>query len=170
MPDFDTQKPQESDEPNGLRSRSLTNRVRNSLIANRLRTLLIGGGVLMFVVVAVPVGLLIYPYSGLAPETVPCDQFILGKMGVCVVASDGYTEEVCKADSRAEVDDATPCRVPPSSDPLVCTGHVCFPDSSSATMEACRSFQQANGGPACRETGFLSVIARKLYWAIWLLF
>jgi hypothetical protein len=53
MPDFDTRGPQEPDEPNGLRSRSLTDRVRNSLIANRLRTLLIGGGVLLFAVVAV---------------------------------------------------------------------------------------------------------------------
>jgi Tol biopolymer transport system component len=55
MPDFDTRTPREPDEPNGLRSRSLTDRVRNSLIANRLRTLLIGGGILLFAMVAVSV-------------------------------------------------------------------------------------------------------------------
>jgi Tol biopolymer transport system component len=52
MTDFDTQKPHEPNEPNGLGSRSLTNRVRNSLIATRLRTQLIGGGILLFAMVA----------------------------------------------------------------------------------------------------------------------
>jgi|SRR5215203_7378175 len=64
MPDFDTQQPQEPDEPNGLRSRSLTNRVRNSLIANRLRTLLIGGGILLLAVVGISVGLVTYSFGG----------------------------------------------------------------------------------------------------------
>jgi TolB protein len=64
MPDFDTRQPQESDEPNGLRSRSLTNRVRNSLIANRLRTLLIGGGITLFVGVGISVGLVMYSLGG----------------------------------------------------------------------------------------------------------
>ena len=83
MPDFDTRKPQEPNEPNRVRIQvaanklrtlliviknrilSMANRVRNLLIANRLRTLLIGGGTLLFVVVGVPVGLLIYSSSGL---------------------------------------------------------------------------------------------------------
>jgi hypothetical protein len=65
MPDFDTRQPQEPDEPNGLGSRSLTNRVRNSLIATRLRTLLIGGGILLFVVVGISVGLVMYSFGGL---------------------------------------------------------------------------------------------------------
>jgi len=64
MPDFDTRQPQESDEPNGLRGRSLTNRVRNSLIANRLRTLLIGGGITLFVGVGISVGLVMYSFGG----------------------------------------------------------------------------------------------------------
>src|SRR5829696_1954116 len=64
MPDFDTRQPQESDEPNGLRGRSLTNRVRNSLIANRLRTLLIGGGITLFVGVGIFVGLVMYSFGG----------------------------------------------------------------------------------------------------------
>jgi Tol biopolymer transport system component len=55
MPNFDTRTPQEPDEPNELRSRSLTNRVRNPLIATRLRTLLVGGGVLWFVVAGLSV-------------------------------------------------------------------------------------------------------------------
>ena len=53
MPDFDTRQPQEPDEPNGLRSRSLTNGLRNLVTAHGLRTLLISGGILLFVVVAV---------------------------------------------------------------------------------------------------------------------
>jgi len=81
MPDFDTRKPQGSDEPNSPRIQSIANRlsslltaskprllsmastVRDSLIANRLRSLLIGG-VLLFVIAAVPVGLLLYSVSG----------------------------------------------------------------------------------------------------------
>ena len=53
MPDFDTRQPQEPDEPNGLRSRSLTHGLRNLVTAHGLRTLLISGGILLFVVVAV---------------------------------------------------------------------------------------------------------------------
>lgn len=40
----------------------MANTLRGSLMANRLRTLLIGG-VLLLVAVAVPVGLVIYPFS-----------------------------------------------------------------------------------------------------------
>jgi hypothetical protein len=169
MPDFDTRTRQEQNQPNRPRSLSIASRVRNLLIAMRLRTLLFGGGILLFVVVAVPVGVLIYSSSGLAAETVTCDQWLLGKTGECSSpGASGGVVEVCKADSRAEVYNGTPCREPPSSDPLVCTGHVCFPDSFSDPMESCRSFQQANGGPRCRQTGFLSFLVRKLYWAVWL--
>jgi hypothetical protein len=115
MPEFNARTPQEANEPNKLPIVSIANRVRNLLIATRLRTLLIGGGILLFVVVAVPVGLLIYPSSGLAVETVTCDQWLLGKTGECVDTGGSGTVEACKADSRAEVDDATPCRVPPWS-------------------------------------------------------
>src|SRR5215211_1712368 len=81
MPDFDTRKPQGSNEPNRPRMTSITNRLsgllsaskhrilsiasalRRSLIANRYRSLFVGG-VLLFVVVAAPVGLLIYSFGG----------------------------------------------------------------------------------------------------------
>lgn len=45
------------------RTLSMANTLRGSFMANRLRTLLIGG-VLLFVAVAVPIGMLIYPFSG----------------------------------------------------------------------------------------------------------
>jgi hypothetical protein len=82
MPDFDARKPQERNDPNRVRIQScanklrtlliatrprivlIANRVRNALIENRLRTLLIGGGILLLVV-AVPVGLLMYSSSGM---------------------------------------------------------------------------------------------------------
>jgi Tol biopolymer transport system component len=80
MPDFNTRKPQETNEPNRLhiqlvanKLRTLliatkprillfANRVRSLLITNRLRTLLIGGGILLLVV-TVPFGPLIYSSS-----------------------------------------------------------------------------------------------------------
>jgi Tol biopolymer transport system component len=82
MPDFDTRKPQESNEPRRHRialivgplhslSRASKRRIllmarglRDSLMANRPRTLLIGG-VFLCVMVAVPVGLLTYSSSEL---------------------------------------------------------------------------------------------------------
>jgi hypothetical protein len=82
MPDFDTRKPQEPDEPSrhriastadtlrallvAARSRvpSIANRVRSLWSVTTLRALLIGGGILFLVAVAVPIGLLIYPYGG----------------------------------------------------------------------------------------------------------
>src|SRR5215211_6473185 len=81
MPDFDTRKPQGSNERSRPRMRLITNRLssllsaskfrilsiasalRRSLIANRYRSLFVGG-VLLFVVVAAPVGLLIYSFGG----------------------------------------------------------------------------------------------------------
>jgi Tol biopolymer transport system component len=80
MPDFDTRKPLGSDEPNrsrmpssanGLRGLLTTIKLRIALLAgmvrrlsmaNRRRTLLIGGSVVLFVV-AVPLGLIIYSFS-----------------------------------------------------------------------------------------------------------
>jgi hypothetical protein len=175
MPDFDTRTRQEPDEPNGPRNPSIVSRVRDLLIAMRLRTLLIGGGVFLFVVVAIPVGLLIYPYSGLAPGTVTCDQFTLGKMGHCNAPTEGDTVEVCKADSRGEVVPElgrTPCRVPPPPGRQFCVTeyNACYD-----TMEDCLSVQAVHqeddvSASRCQRTSFLSVIRGRLAWAIWLLF
>src|SRR5215210_5635072 len=81
MPDFDTRKPQSPNERNGPRIQSIANRLRSlstggkrrilsrastlrhSLMANRDRNLLIGG-VLLFAIVAAPVGVLIYSLGG----------------------------------------------------------------------------------------------------------
>jgi hypothetical protein len=115
MPDFDTRTRQVPDEPNRHRSLSIASRVRNRLIAVRLRNLLIGGGILLYVVVAVPIGLIGYSYSGLAPETVTCDEFMLGKVGDCNAPTEGDLVEVCKADSRVEVESLARCRVAPSN-------------------------------------------------------
>ena len=91
MPDFDTRKPQEPDGPRrhriastanklrallvGARSRvpSIANRVRSLWSATTLRALLVGGGVLFFVAVAVAVGLLIYPSGGKGNQQVAED-------------------------------------------------------------------------------------------------
>lgn len=62
MPDFDTRTPQEPSEPDGvriqgvasnLRDLSSVSRLRNLLVASRPRAFLIGGGILLFIVVAV---------------------------------------------------------------------------------------------------------------------
>jgi Tol biopolymer transport system component len=81
MPDFDTRKPQEANEPNRPRMRLIAHRVsrllsaikirilsmagtlRHSLMANKLRSLLIGGG-LLFVIAPASVGLLLYSFGG----------------------------------------------------------------------------------------------------------
>jgi len=81
MPDFDTRKPQGSNEPNRPPMTLLANRLsrllsaskgrilsmagmlRHSLLANKLRSLLIGG-VLIFVIAPALVGLLIYSFGG----------------------------------------------------------------------------------------------------------
>src|SRR5215216_7384674 len=87
--DFDTRTPQEANEPNRPRMNLLANRLsrllsaskhrifsmastlRRSLMANKLRSLLIGG-VLLFVIAPASVGLLIYSSShqedGSSPE------------------------------------------------------------------------------------------------------
>jgi hypothetical protein len=73
MPNFDTRGPRDSSE------------------ANTLRILLICGGILSFVLVAIPVGLLLYSSSGLAAGTVTCEEWRLGKTGYCVAPQQGYT-------------------------------------------------------------------------------
>jgi Tol biopolymer transport system component len=96
MPDFDTRKPQQPDEPSRHRVASIAaklrallisarsrvqliaNRVRSLLSATTLRALLIGGGVLFFVAVAVPVGLLIYPSGGKGNQQVAADHSSAG--------------------------------------------------------------------------------------------
>ena len=80
MPDFDTRKPQESNEPNRPRIPLIANRlssllsaskprilaiastIRHSLMANKLRSLLLGA-ILLFVIAPALVGLLIYSFG-----------------------------------------------------------------------------------------------------------
>ena len=71
MPDFDTRRPQEPDQPNRLRSRSPTNGVRNLVSAPRLRTLSIGGAILLCVVVAVSLLAGRYYYAALSRSPSP---------------------------------------------------------------------------------------------------
>ena len=59
MPDFETRTPQQQDRPNKLRSMLAATKLRIAWVANKLRPLLIGGGVLLFVA-AVLVGPRIY--------------------------------------------------------------------------------------------------------------
>ena len=104
--DFDTQKPQVPNEPNKLRTllsaispriALIANRTRNLLNANKLRTLLIGGGTLLFVVVAVLVGLRIYSSGGQGGlQQEPLGEVPNGKIAfvgsdneICVVNPDG---------------------------------------------------------------------------------
>src|SRR5215212_3261123 len=81
MPDIDTRKPQESNEPNRPRIPLIANRlsrllsaskpriltiastIRHSLMANKLRSLLLGA-ILLFVIAPALVGLLVYSFGG----------------------------------------------------------------------------------------------------------
>jgi hypothetical protein len=76
MPDFDTRKPQGSDEANRLsrllsaskvRILSIASMLRDSLMANKRRSLFVGG-VLLFVIAPASVGLLIYTISVNTPS------------------------------------------------------------------------------------------------------
>jgi Tol biopolymer transport system component len=67
MPDFDTRRPQEQDVPNEPGIGLVAHKLRTALMATRLRVLLIGGGILLFVA-AVPVVLLIYSPSWLGDQ------------------------------------------------------------------------------------------------------
>jgi hypothetical protein len=173
MPDFDTRTRQAPDEPNRPRSLSIASRVRNRLIAVRLRTLLIGGGILLYVVVALPVGLLGYSYSGRAPKTVACDELALGKLGDCSAPTEGDTVEVCKADSRAEVESLARCRLaPPGRQFCVAeySGNACFDTVEDCLRLQALAQQDVVSVSRCQRTSFLSVIMGRLAWAIWLLF
>jgi hypothetical protein len=159
MPDFDTRESQEPNEPNKLRALVsatrprivlFANRVRSLLIANRLRALLIGGGSLLFVVVAVPIGLLIYSSSGLGgPATVTCNKEYLSQEGECIAPSGGSESVVCEAESRALVEKQGICRkgtddlyvresVTCDSWMLGKTGE-CFAPESSDEVEVCQA-------------------------------
>jgi hypothetical protein len=159
MPDFDTRTRQEPNQPNRPRSLSIASRVRN-------------GGILLFVVVAVPVGVLIYSSSGLAAETVTCDQWLLGKTGECFSpGASGVVVEACKADSRAEVYDGTPCMVPPLwSTVLQRRLQRLLRYDTGLPPLAGRSSRRGRSASRCRQTSFLSFLVRKLYWAVWLSF
>jgi Tol biopolymer transport system component len=67
MPDFDTRRPQEQNVPNEPGIGMVANKLRSALMASRLRALLMGGGILLFVV-ALPVGVLIYSPSWLGAQ------------------------------------------------------------------------------------------------------
>ena len=106
MPDFDTRKPRGHNEPNRVRIQVVANKLRTVLIATRprLRTLLVGGGVFLFVIVAVPAGLLMYSSGG--PTTggdqpqvvneVTCGTDYLHKTGECHPPSPGEEVEICE--------------------------------------------------------------------------
>jgi hypothetical protein len=60
MPDFNTRTPEEAGQDSAVtrgRGASIINKVRTSLMANKLRALLVAGGVLLVVVVSVSLGL-----------------------------------------------------------------------------------------------------------------
>jgi hypothetical protein len=88
----------------------LANRLRGLLPAYRLRTLLISGAILLFVVLAAPVGLLIYSSSKPdeqppeQPETVVCDMKNFQAVGTCM---DPYYKTVsvvvCELNSKGEI-------------------------------------------------------------------
>jgi TolB protein len=67
MPDFDTRRPQEQNVPNEPGIGMVANKLRSALMASRLRALLMGGGIPLFVV-AIPVGVLIYSPSWLGAQ------------------------------------------------------------------------------------------------------
>jgi hypothetical protein len=160
MPDFDTRTRQEPNQPNRPRSLSIASRVRN-------------GGILLFVVVAVPVGVLIYSSSGLAAETVTCDQWLLGKTGECSSpGASGVVVEACKADSRAEVYSGTPCREPPPSGRQFCNAdyNACYDTIQDCLRSQVVAQEEDVSASRCRQTSFLSFLVRKLYWAVWLSF
>jgi hypothetical protein len=133
VPDFDTRKPQEPNEPSrhhiasfvdklrallvAAKSRipSIANHVRSLSSATTLRTWLIGGGVLFFVAVAVPVGLLIYPSGGKGNQQVAEDHSSGGDdhqweaknanlepLATCSSNGSGHEREVLDDDSRAK--------------------------------------------------------------------
>ena len=124
MPDFDTRTPREPSGPNKLRTHLsatrarivlIATRVRNLLIANRLRTLSIGGALLLLVV-AVPIGLLIYSSSKEQPDpvgtpvgTVTCDRSYLVGARSCIAPRTDGDSVLCKAKSRALVEDEVSC-------------------------------------------------------------
>ena len=118
----------------------------------------------MFVVVAVPVGLIGYSYSGLAPGTVNCDEFELGKLGECSAPGEGETVEVCKAASRNEVVNGyTPCRKAPSDTPQFATGSYLV-----NTMEECLEIRRQDKSlPRCRKTpSFLEKLSFRIWMAL----
>ena len=80
MPDFDTRKPQEPNEPDRVRIQGVASnlrnllsvsRLRNLLVASRPRAFLIGGGILLFVVAAVSMLAGRYYYGSLSQSPSP---------------------------------------------------------------------------------------------------
>jgi Tol biopolymer transport system component len=122
MPDFNTRKPQGSNQPNrsrlsstanGLRGLLTTGKlrillmagtIRRFLVANRRRTLLVGGGIVLFVV-AVPLGLIIYsPSEGAGDDQKVTDGGPVGKKGT----DEGPVEKVKDERPVEKVQDERP--------------------------------------------------------------
>jgi hypothetical protein len=169
MPDFDTQRPQEPNEPNRLRVGMMATKHRILLVANRLRSRLLANrfvsllGIVNFLGVVATVALFFF----LFPETVTCDQWKLeGKRHVCHAPEQGDTVEVCKANSRDEVDGDTPCREPYS--PIYCSEGTCY-DS----LETCRTWGGSGGSGddepvRCRRANFLVQLRAVIDLVIWI--
>ena len=161
MPDFDTHKLQDPNEANKGRPGLMATKLKSSLMADKLLSLLMVVAVvafLLFMAKAIPMAQRIYAFS--FPETVTCDQWMLGKAGVCHAPEEGDTVEVCKADSRDKVDDETSCRTPYGT--LFCTDGSCFD-----TMETCRGYQEASSGSRCQPPNFLFRLLGEFIWVIW---
>ncbi len=135
MPDFHTRRARGPNEPDGLAVRSHASKLRSLSIANRLGTLLIGGVVLSFAIVAVYVAPPLYPSNeqasgGHEEETtggdrqraaneLACGTDFLSKTGNCHPPSPGEGVEICEADTYGHID-TTKCRPAPSEDAEKC--------------------------------------------------
>ena len=174
MPDFNAQGPQE---PNTLNSR-----LRTVLVANWVRIVLVSLGLFFFVMVVVPGGLLIYEYSGIGdkqpaeqqdeflfPETVTCSNLYLDwierKRPVCHAPKWDHPVQVCKADSRDEVNGQTPCRTPYS--PLFCHEGFCYNTRLDCLNGATEGLGSGEEPAPCRRADFLDQLRAQISWEIW---
>jgi hypothetical protein len=135
MPDFNTQKPQKPNEPNKLRIPVIASKFCSLLIATRLRPLLIGGGILLFVAVAVPVGLLLYSFGGHPEQVTPTPAYPSKFGGSPEKASPPpYTDPdfVGPFDSSANQISCEPGHVVPPGSPGDPDGDGCVPSASSS--------------------------------------
>jgi hypothetical protein len=149
MPEFNTRKPQRPNEPNKLRSPVIASKLRSLVIATRLRALLIGGGILLFVVVAVPVGLLLYSF-GAHPEQVtptPANPSNVGRSPE-KASPRAYTDPdfVGPYDSSANQISCEPGHVVPPGSPGDADGDGCVPSASSSASSSVAAFEAQKAG------------------------